>query len=54
MPKNTNPPNVPQARPVKNCWYYLAKKVLEDKSDNQIGMLYSKLLIENTVIYISC
>jgi hypothetical protein len=29
VPKNLNPPNVPQARPIENFWGCLAQKVYE-------------------------
>ena len=29
IPKDINPPNVPQARPIENFWGCLAKKVYE-------------------------
>ena len=35
-----NPPNVPQARPIENCWDCLAQKVYEgcweDKTEQQL------------------
>ena len=50
VPKDSNPPNVPQARPIENFWGYLANKVYEDdweaKSKQQLIMRIRKKLKE--------
>lgn len=48
VPKNDNPPNVPQARPIENFWAVLKRKVYEKgweaQNDKQlIGRIKRKL-----------
>ena len=47
MPKETNPPNVPQTRPVGNFWVCLAQKVYEKGWEGKTEQLLIRRIESN-------